>query len=354
MTVSRVTYATREQLKTAAGWNGAGSDADADRLLESHSGKIDELFYRHFYPLVATRLYDWPSRSQVSRCALWLDRDLLEVTTFTATGTAIVPADYYLGRDEDTENQPFNRIELDETSTATFGAGGQRALSVAGLWGYSQDETPAGAVGAGGITDSATTLLVTNAGAIGVGNLIRIGDERLIVSDRAFADTTKTISGNVAASATDSSIPVASGHGLLAGEVIQIDDERMYIEVAATTSLTVERAFDGTSLAAHTTGTAILAPRSLTVVRGAYGTTAASHLAAVAIVRHVPPSLITDLVIAEAVAQRVQEGSGYAVTTGAGGMNTGPGGGAMGDRIALLDLRARAKEAYKRVKRVAL
>lgn len=347
MTVSRPTYATREQIKAAANWNGAITDADTDRLAESHSAKVEQLLYRRFYPVIATRYYDWPSLSQVSSTILWLDDDLLTLTTFIASGTTIAQADYILRRNELRPDQPYDRIELDEDSDVSFGDGGQQALSVAGVWGYSQDTEPAGALAAAITDTTGTSVSVTDSGKVGVGDLIKVDSERMIVADKSYVDTTKDINADLDDSSAVVTVSLASSHGILAGETILIDSERMYVEVAAATSLTVRRAVDGSTLAAHTNAASIYAPRTLTVVRGAAGTTAATHLISAAIVRNVSPGLITDLVIAEAIAARTQEGSGYGSTTGPGGQTTP-------DRIALLDLRKRAMEAYGRDVRVAL
>jgi hypothetical protein len=346
MTVTRTCYATREALKAAAGWDGSTTDADTDRLLETHSGKVDQLLLRHFYPLVATRLYDYPSSRNASISILWLDADLLTLTTFTASGTVIASADYYLGRRDDTVDQPYDRIELDATSSATFGAGAQRGLSVLGVWGYSDTTAPAGTLGAT-INDSVTALTVSDSSKVGVGDLIKIGSERMVVADRTYATTSKTLAAALEAISTDATISIATSHGLLAGETILVDTERMYIEVAQATALIVRRAVDGSTLVAHSFGEAIYAPRSLTVTRGAYGTTAAAHTAADAITRNVPPSLITDLVIAECIAQRVQESGGYTTTVG-------PGGQSGTERTALYNLRHQAEDAYGRVARVWL
>lgn len=269
MAVTRHTYVTREVLKAAAGWAGPDEDARADRLAESHSGKVDELFHRHFYPRVATRRYDWPSRSQVSSSILWLDADLLEVTAFTASGDPVT--DYVLGPDDES---PSDRIELE--SGATFGSGGQRALEVAGVWGYSRDVASVGALTAG-LDDSATSIPAAALPGAGVGDLLFIGDEALLVTDRAVVETVDTF----------------------------------------------------------------------TAARGVYGTTAATHALGATVAKNVPPGLIRDLVIAEAIAQAVQEDGGY-------NASIGPGGVASTDRIALLDLRARCREAFARVERVAL
>jgi len=280
MAVTRHTYATREQLRAAgSAWNAQTDDDLADRLVETHSAKVDELFHRRFYPLVATRRYDWPSRGQASSSILWLDDDLLEVLQFTASGSAVT--DYVLGP-ETLDAGPFDRIELE--AGASFGTGGLRALEVEAVWGYTRDEVAVGTL-SDGINDTATSLTLTAGGVVGVGDLLHIGDERILVTDRPH--------------------------------VVSDDLE------------------DGS------------ASRTYTVRRGMYGTTAASHEQGAAVARHVPPGLIRDLVIAESIAQRIQEEGGYLASVG-------PGGQAAPERIALLDLRKRAREAYERVERIAL
>jgi len=273
MAVTRHTYATREALKTAAGWEAESDDALADRLIESHSGKVDELFHRHFYPRVATRRYDWPSRSQVSSSILWLDADLLEVRAFTASGSEVSSDDYILGPD-DIDGGPYDRIELE--SGITFGTGGQRSLEVDAVWGYSREATAAGAL-AGVLSDSATTIPATAHTGVDVGDLLFIDDEALVVTDHRI--------------------------------VAMVD--------------------------------------TYLVQRGAYGTTAAQHAQGATVTRNVPPGLIRDLVIAECIAQRVQEDGGYNASIGPNGIGAT-------DRIPLLDVRARCREAYARTERIAL
>jgi hypothetical protein len=92
----------------------------------------------------------------------------------------------------------------------------------------------------------------------------------------------------------------------------------MYIESISANNLTVIRAFDGSTLAAHNSGTAVHAFRTFTVTRGVNGTTAASHADNAAITRYVPPLDITQLAIAEAVATFHQERSGYGRSIGVG------------------------------------
>jgi hypothetical protein len=88
----------------------------------------------------------------------------------------------------------------------------------------------------------------------------------------------------------------------------------------------VKRAWGGTILGTHTSGT-IYADRLLTVTRGMYGTAAASHSDGDSVSRHVPPGMIRNLCVAEALNSVMGETSAYASTVGEGD-NARPAGGA--------------------------
>jgi hypothetical protein len=108
--------------------------------------------------------------------------------------------------------------------------------------------------------------------------------------------------------------------------VLLLDAERMRVTDIAGNNLIVDRAWDGSTLAAHTAPT-IYAPRSLTVARGALGTTAAAIAQNAPVYRWNPPGPVHSLAIAEAVTTLLQESSGYARTTGVGTTSRQVGGG---------------------------
>ncbi len=97
-----------------------------------------------------------------------------------------------------------------------------------------------------------------------------------------------------------------------------MDSERMKIISISSNDLTVKRAWDGSTLAAHSSGINVFAPRALTVERGSVGTTAATHSIAVTLTKNVPPAPITSLCIAEALVTFQQEQSAYGRTVGSG------------------------------------
>jgi hypothetical protein len=158
---------------------------------------------------------------------------------------------------------------------------------------------------------------VTDSSLVGVGTIIRVDTERMIVTARTMKDTGQN-STALTASSSDVAITGITAGTIAVGEVLAVDSERLLVVDVAGTTVTVKRAWDGTVLAAHSNGADIYALRTLTVERGALGTTAATHLDTTAVVKHVPPALVRDLVIAEAINQLQQETSGYARIVGEG------------------------------------
>ncbi len=117
---------------------------------------------------------------------------------------------------------------------------------------------------------------------------------------------------------SDEAITGISAGTIAVGEMILVDAERMLVVDVAGTTLTVKRAWDGSTLASHNAGVDIYAPRTLNVTRGALGTVAATHNLAAAVQQHVVPALVRDLNVAEAINQLQQETSGYARVIGEG------------------------------------
>jgi hypothetical protein len=310
-----VRYCTREAVKTATDQAAtARMNARVDDAIESASRTIDRAMHRTFWPQTDTRYKDWPPASRSRSWVLWLDEDeLISLTTLTAGGVTIPAPDYLLRPDT---GPPFNRVEisLDSSSAWSSGTTHQRAVSLTGVFGYGADETAAGAL-AEALDVSETGVDVTDSAAVGVGDLLRVDSERLLVTGRSLLTTGQT--GSLTASNADRALTVASGAAFTVGELLTLDAERVLVEDVAGTTLVVSRAADGTTLAAHTTAT-IYAPRTLTVQRGAAGTTAATHLTAAALYRHVPPGPISTLCRALAVCELQQDASAWARTAGSG------------------------------------
>lgn len=319
-------YATREDVMRAVdSKETARNAAQIDRGLEAASRSIDALCHRTFYPQVATKSFDWPNSQHAAPWRLWLDgNELISVSAVTSGGTAISPADVLL--EPSAYGPPYNRLELNLSSSAAFGGGDthQRDISIAGLWaGCAVAESTVGT--AAEALDTSETGIDVNAAtsaAVGVGSLLRVDSERMQVTGRSQLDTGQNLGGNLDAKASTVSVPVSDGTQFAAGEVILIDAERMLIVDIAGNTLIVKRAWDGSVLAAHTTGADIYAPRTLTVTRAACGTTAATHSTAAPVYRWDPPGPVQTLAIAEVLNLLGLEQAGYAVALRAGEAGT--------------------------------
>jgi hypothetical protein len=319
------------------------------RVIEGSSRGVEKLCHRLFYPNTLTRAFDWPYRPGSASWRLWFDGpELVSATSVTSAGSTISSSDYLLRPDD---GPPYNRLEIDLSGSASLGGGDthQRDVGITGVWGYRNDEDTAGTLAAAVSTTTATTLDTDGDPDIGVGSVLRVNSERVIVTERAMLDTSVTIDAadSLTASKADVAITLSTlTHAPQVGETILIDSERMRVVELAGSVITVERAYDGTVLAAHAALTAIYAPRRLTITRGALGTTAATHSSGDDIYVWQPPPLVRQLSIAESVAALQQGPAAYSGTRSAGDSSTGakkttPGAG-------LNALRAQVYAAYGR------
>lgn len=325
MTVSRVCYATREQVMSRLDIKLPARAKDiVDDAIEASSdgidggtGKIGGLCHRRFFPWIRTETFDYPDTQSPTAWRYWLnERELISATTVTSGGVTIASGDYFLRPDS---GPPYNRIEINLAGTSAFTSGDtpQRALSILGPYGFGADEASAGTL-AEALDASETGVDVSNSAAVGVGDLIRVDSERMLVVDKANVDTGQNLGGNLTAAVSDVSVSVSDGTAFTAGETITIDTERFRIDDITGNTLTVKRAWDGSVLAAHTNGADVYAPRTLTVTRGAYGTTAATHTTSTAVYRNAAPGLVRAYSRAIAIETVLQELAGYARTVGSG------------------------------------
>lgn len=275
------------------------------------------------HPTLRTIYRDWPNRDDATSWRLWIGPDeLISVVSITSGGETITGT--LLADDSGNAGvgPPYKQLQLDRSGSQYFGAGtsstAQRNIVINGWTGTTDDQVSAGALAANVSTTTATTITVTNAAAIGVGNQLIIDSERMIVTDRASATTGTTLSSGVDASTATVSVPVASGAAVNVGETVLVDAERMRVVDITGNTLVVKRAQEGSALAAHLSGATVYAQRLLTVERGACGTTAATHTAATAITRWYEPPDANRLAIAEAITTIQQDSAAWARMIGEG------------------------------------
>jgi hypothetical protein len=309
-----ITYCTREMVQREMGFaDTARLTARVDRACRAARRDIDRLTHRTFYPTLDTRRFDIPNTG-----TLWLfDHELADTPTSIITGGTTMATTDYILRPE--SGPPYRWIEIDTSGSVSWTAGDtwQNAISIVGPFGASADSDAAGTI-TEAMNTSVTTCDVSDSSLVGVGDLLKVDSERMVVTNKTYVDTTVTLSGNIAASKAVTAVAVSSGAGISAGETILVDSERMFVESVSGNTLIVVRGEQGTVLEAHATSDAVYAPRRLTVVRAAAGTTAASHLDNATATRNLPPPLITEGSTALAV-NYVQQGSaGYAQVLGSG------------------------------------
>jgi hypothetical protein len=313
--MGRVWYTTREAVQDAFDVKEAAHrSTQIDEAIASASDDIDGWLNRHKHglaPYNATRYFSWPRKDGGGASRLWLDEnELISVSSFTAGGTTIAASDYFL--EPVNSGPPYTYIELDLDSSASFTNSGtaQRALAIVGVWGIHNDQKPAGAL-AEALDASETAVDVTDASLVGVGSVLTVDSERMLVTGRSTLTTGQTLASDMLALNSDRTVDVASGAALKVGETILIDSERMKIVDIVGNNATVIRAYDGSVLATHSSGATVYAYRTLTVERGARGTTAATHDTATAVTAWDVPDLVKDLCKALAITRLEQEWSAY-------------------------------------------
>jgi hypothetical protein len=346
MALNRPAYCNRDDVKRALDIEGitATSNGRIDRALGTVADTIEAQMHRVFYPLNASRFFNWPNYQYAYPWTLWLEQwDLVCATAIESPrGTALALNLVFLEPVNRKPGFPFESLELDRSTNVGWGMGPtpQHSIYITGTWGFGADTDPAGTLTAS-IASGDATLNVSDSSLSGVGDVLVLDPgtaaapfptfpgtagavgaptgERVLVTGQSAITTglTQSGAGCSTASSDDNTLATTGSGTLNPGEVIILDAERMLIQEVIGGVATVKRAWDGTYLASHS-GATVNAYRQLTVLRGQLGTTAASHSNAATVARHRVPNLIRDLSIAECLNQVLQEGSGYARTVGSG------------------------------------
>lgn len=314
--MGRVFYCTREEVMDAFDTREAAHrSAQIDSAISSASDDVDGWLKRHKHglaPRLATRRFNWPSANYAAAHRLWFEEnELISATSVTAGTTALVEnTDYYLEPVNSGPPYTFMEIILSGSGSFTNSGTAQHAVAIVGKWGIHDDQLSAGALAAAITTTTATSINVSDASLVGVGSVLTIDSEKLLVTNRTTLATGVNLGTALTASKANTTIAGISG-GFSVGETLLIGSERMKIVENNGTDLTVIRAYDGSVLAAHSIGAGLFAYRTLTVERGALGTTAATHSNGATVTKWDVPALVRDLAKAEAITRLEQEFSAY-------------------------------------------
>ena len=345
--LSEVCYVTRERVQyTLDQADAVRNNARVDECIQAASRDLEgDVCHRRFYPTLATR---YPDYRWVSGGTLWLnhiDYEILSVISLVVDGeTWVQGTDFYL--DCQQPGGGFTAIRLYSSSNVAWSSL-RRGIALTGQYGGSNATAAAGDL-VGAVTSSATSLTVTDASLVGVGDLVLIDSERVLVTEKTMTSSTATVSGTVASSNAATTVAVSDGTKIHAGEQILIGSERMFVESVTGNNLTVKRATHASVLASHSALDVVYVPRVCTVVRGMAGTTAASHSDGADLTRNAPPSMASEASLAMALTYLEQGSAAYARTVGTGDAERAASG------AGLKDVLTRVDKAYGRHARIGV
>ena len=180
MTVrSRRWYVSLDAVKQELGIDNTTHDAKLKRYIERASGWMERFTGRVFIPVTDTRYFDAPDSP---RGALYLNDDLLEVTSISDDQGAIDSSEYFL---YPLNGVPKTRIELLHSNKFWyFQDTRQKAITITGKWGYRDDYDDTGATLNGAITSTSVTSLTASDGSlIEVGWSLLVDDEQMFVTN---------------------------------------------------------------------------------------------------------------------------------------------------------------------------
>lgn len=343
---------TRDAVKRAARQYGATAIPDArnhvvDNEIASVSAELARASVRDYFPKIATKLYRWPTWNREYTWTLWLDTDLVSASAIAVRAGDTVPiALTHFFLEPQKSGPPYNRIEVDLSSSDSFQSGNtpQRSVSVTGRWGYPTTSRAAGIVASGlAASASATTFACSDSSLIDVGDTIKIDDEELFVTERGSLDSSATLSGNPDALESTVTLGISDGTKVRPGEIALVDAERMFARDVTGNNLTVNRAWDATPIAAHTLGAKVYVYRTLTVERGANGTTPAVHIDTSPITIVVPDPIASGMALARVLSNIAQTDTSWARTIGTENAKEIWGTGIEKKYAAFLQMRRRAR-----------
>lgn len=316
--VERPCYVTREEVMRAMDIKlTQQAQVRVDRNIQTASDTVEDICKRNFYPTYATKSFDWPNFQYVYPWVLLLDQwEMADQPTLFVTGSLlpspiVIPTGNFIMHPINS-GPPFTYIELRRDKNSSFGNNTTPQLDIAltGPFGYWTKTKPAGALAAAMSDTTSTIVQVTQGDTPQVGDVMVVDAERMLVQDKQPISTGVTFNAFTTASNADNVWNFPSGNWF-PGEVLTIDQERVLVLSVVGSFMTVKRAYDGTVLAQHTSGT-VYADRQLNVVRGSSGTTAATHTNGTSVAVGSYPGLVKQLALAEALVGITQEPSVYA------------------------------------------
>lgn len=203
----------------------------------------------------------------------------------------LVAADYVLkpvGKHWD--NGPYSWLEIasvpvNVSKWSCYNDG----VSLAAKFGL-YDETQALEITLGAnMTDSVTTMQVSDGSKVSPGLVAVIGTEQIAVRATSTPTTSvTTLSANL--DAISESVSLTNGSAVKIGEIIRMGVEKAKVLDINSNTAYLARGWDKTQKVAHASGVAVDVYRTFSVTRAVNGTTAAAHTSGDSIYQQVPPA----------------------------------------------------------------
>lgn len=337
-------YASLTEVKRAADIPASPLyDLKVSDVMSEATEAVEGLCSRVFYPTLATRYFPWPQdpRQSPSLLRLGSSEAISLVSLVNGDGSTVDNSKLKLIKEGQVDDgPPYSAIQINGSFT-TNGEFPDRSIAATCQYGHQINERSA-AVSTTNLSGS--TVDVSNTSLIGVGALIRIGNERLVVTQRGWKN-----SGNVTAVTLDDEesadrFTLSVGSTLNVGEELLIGNERMLITDIVGNDVIVDRGAYGSTLSVHSGVTTVYVNRTLIVERAVLGTTATDTLSGAGVQLFVFPPLIRQLCRAEALNIIQQDAASY-------GSRSGSNQGEMPMSIkGLQDLREKVKTRYARMR----
>lgn len=335
-------YASLTEVKRAADIPASPLyDLKVSDVMSEATDAVESLCSRVFYPTLATRYFPWPQdRTQgPSLLRLGSSEAISLVSVVNGDGSTIGTSRLKLIKEGQVDDgPPYSAIQVDG-SFVTNGEFPDRSIAITALYGHQLNERSA-AVTTTNLSGS--TVDISNASLIGVGSLIRIGDERLVVTQRGWKNTGNVTPVTVDDEESDDRFTLSIGSTLNVGEELFIGNERMLITEIIGNDVIVDRGAYGSVLSVHSGVTTVYVNRSLTVERAVLGTTSTDTLSGAGVQLFMFPPLVRQLCRAEALNIIQQDAASY-------GSRSGSNQGEMPMSIkGLQDLRETVRSKYAR------
>lgn len=175
-------YVSLDQVKDALGLTTTDEDGRLKRLIQQGSRWAEEVARTTFYPVTETRYFDAPE-DEPGR--VWFRDWLVALTGLSDDAGTFASDDYIL---YPLDGPPYRYLELNPAEAYfTYSDSTQKAIAVAGRWGYSTEATESldTVQNASGMSTSDTTLTVSNGAQFEVGWTLLVEDEQMFVLEVA-------------------------------------------------------------------------------------------------------------------------------------------------------------------------